>query len=398
MIQMMGAEMWRLSNETGAIDDEMARRAARRALPRMAQLVFDPVLANLSSPRRRLPRRNGRRRRAEPHPRPAATPRRRRQLRQPVPGPVARRRDHPRRRAMARSTSRCPICAIICVAARRRRAFASRVPRRSPGCSRSGARRPRSRRRQSSAAWTSIEVTGHGVELGEMGRVAIIGDVGGFSRQLSGCLARVGVRERQLAGGPPRGCRSMICSRLRRRRRGRTGRAASLAAGGRSSSALGARRRRRARDRPGRGGSQIRTRWPSSGPGTAMGLSGMPPACRSAMGTWAVVTHAGVTAEWWSWRLPGVDTGLGVVEAINRSPGDTVHARCARTRRRRVGRRGRYGRVLGSRGRAGLVAVCRSRRSTASPAVTRGADGSGGRTRRLRQARPGGSPASPGPV
>ncbi len=49
MIQLIGSQMWRLTNDGGHVDTTVAGAAIRRAFPMMAQLVFQPVLADLSA-------------------------------------------------------------------------------------------------------------------------------------------------------------------------------------------------------------------------------------------------------------------------------------------------------------------------------------------------------------
>jgi hypothetical protein len=49
MIQLIGSQMWRLTNDGRLVDLAVAKHAVRRSFPLMAQLVFEPVLADLSA-------------------------------------------------------------------------------------------------------------------------------------------------------------------------------------------------------------------------------------------------------------------------------------------------------------------------------------------------------------
>jgi AAA ATPase domain len=49
MIQLIGSQMWRLTNDGRPVDLSVAEHAVRRAFPLMAQLVFQPVLTDLSA-------------------------------------------------------------------------------------------------------------------------------------------------------------------------------------------------------------------------------------------------------------------------------------------------------------------------------------------------------------
>ena len=157
------------------------------------------------------------------------------------------------------------------------------------------------------------------------GRVAVIGDVGGFADQLAGCLRQLGVRTESwpadlhvvqlgdlFGGRDDVEVADLVEPHLV------AGRWTQLV----GNWELGA-------VAPFEIGSRGRTADPAAldrfATWVGEGLVHYAAGVRSRAGTWAVVTHAGVTSWWWDVNAPDAETGPELVGRINRIDEIALH-------------------------------------------------------------------------